>query len=72
MLHLWLAWLIDKFITEETMVRCCGTCQGGCSNPAVCFICVGYTGETLNEYVKRKGKDNLMKEFNERYGFYDL
>ena len=61
--NLWLEWLIDKFITEETQIRCCGSCQGGCANPAVCFICCGYTQKTLEEYINLKGKDNLLVEF---------
>ena len=61
--NLWLEWLIDKFITEETQIRCCGSCQGGCTNPAVCFLCCGYTQKTLEEYINSKGKDNLLVEF---------
>ena len=61
--NLWLEWLIDKFITEETDIRCCGSCQGGCTNPAVCFLCCGYTQKTLGTYITSKGKDNLLAEF---------
>lgn len=61
--NLWLEWLIDKFITEETNIRCCGSCQGGCINPAICFICCGYTQKTLEEYIISKGKENLVAEF---------
>ena len=50
--NLWLEWLIDKFITEETQIRCCGSCQGGCCNPAVCFLCCGYNQKILEEYIK--------------------
>ena len=38
--NLWLEFLVEKFVEEETDIRCCGSCQGGCLNPAVCaFIC---------------------------------
>ena len=38
MQNLWLEWLVDKFVTEETKIRCCGSCHGGCMNPAICFL----------------------------------
>ena len=68
--NLWLEWLIDKFVTEETDIRCCGSCQGGCCNPAVCFLCCGYNQKTLEEYIKSKGKENLSIEF-ESYLYKD-
>ena len=38
--NLWLEFLVEKFVEENTDIRCCGSCQGGCLNPAVCvFIC---------------------------------
>lgn len=61
--NLWLEWLIEKFVTEDTQIRCCGSCQGGCTNPAICFLCCGYTQKTLDKYIKSKGRDNLLAEF---------
>ena len=63
MQNLWLEWLVDKFVTEETKIRCCGSCHGGCMNPAVCFLCCGYSIDDLAKYVETKGKDSLWKEF---------
>ena len=68
--NLWLEWLIDKFITEETDIRCCGSCQGGCINPAVCFLCCGYNQKTLEDYINSKGIDKLRDEF-ETYLYKD-
>lgn len=65
MQKVWLGWLVDKFVTEETMIRCCGSCHGGCTNPAICLMCCGYTAEDISKYVDSKGKDNLWKEFTE-------
>lgn len=67
--NLWLEWLIDKFITEETDIRCCGSCQGGCINPAVCFICCGYSQKTLEVYTRDR-KEELQAEF-EAYLYKD-
>lgn len=63
MQNLWLEWLVDKFVTEETKIRCCGSCHGGCMNSAICFLCCGYTTEDLANYVNTKGKDSLFAEF---------
>ena len=69
--NLWLEWLIDKFITEETNIRCCGSCQGGCTNPAVCFICCGYNQKTLEVYIRGR-KEELQAEFESYlYSSYD-
>ena len=62
--NLWLEFLVDKFVTEETELRCCGSCQGGCLNPAICaFICCGIPVEKLSEYYN-KNKDRLKQEFD--------
>lgn len=64
MYNLWLEFIVDKFVTEETQLRCCGSCQGGCVNPAICaFICCGIPVEKLTEYYK-KNKDRLKQEFD--------
>ena len=68
MQKIWLSWVIDKFVTEETKIRCCGSCHGGCTNAAVCFLCCGYTQEDLANYIKTKGKDNLNAEFEKHVG----
>jgi hypothetical protein len=67
MQNLWLEWLIDKFVTEETKIRCCGSCHGGCMNPAVCLLCCGYSVDDLATYVDKKGKDNLWEEFKQKH-----
>ena len=62
--NLWLEFIVDKFVTEETQLRCCGSCQGGCINPAICaFICCGIPVEKLTEYYN-KNKDRLKQEFD--------
>ncbi len=62
--NLWLEFLVDKFVTEETELRCCGSCQGGCLNPAICaFVCCSIPVEKLNEYYN-KNKDRLKQEFD--------
>lgn len=64
MYNLWLEFIVDKFVTEETQLRCCGSCPGGCVNPAICaFICCGIPVEKLTEYYK-KNKDRLKQEFD--------
>lgn len=64
MFNLWLEFIVDKFVTEETQIRCCGSCQGGCSNPAICaFVCCGISVEKLTEYYN-KNKDRLKQEFD--------
>lgn len=64
MYNLWLEFLVDKFVTEETNIRCCGSCQGGCSNPAICaFVCMGISTEELTNYY-HKNKDRLKQEFD--------
>ena len=67
MQNLWLEWLIDKFVTEETKIRCCGSCHGGCMNPAGCFLCCNYSVDDLAKYVEAKGKDNLWEEFKQHH-----
>lgn len=67
MQNLWLDWLVDKFVTEETKIRCCGSCQGGCITPAICFLCCGYSVDDLANYVDKKGKDNLWEEFKQHH-----
>jgi hypothetical protein len=67
MQNLWLEWLIDKFVTEETKIRCCGSCHGGCMNPAVCFLCCNYSVDDLAKYVETKGKDVLWEEFKQHH-----
>ena len=67
MQNLWLEWLVDKFVTEETKIRCCGSCHGGCINPAVCFLCCGYSVDDLAKYVETKGKDALWEEFKQQH-----
>lgn len=49
--NLWLEFVIEKFAEEETQVRCCGSCQGGCLNPAICvFICMGIPIDKLKSW----------------------
>ena len=61
--NLWYDFLIEKF-AEEKHVRCCGSCQGGCLNPAICvFMCLGYTMEDIKKFVEEKGKGALQYEF---------
>lgn len=68
MKNLWLEFLIDKFVTETTDIRCCGSCQGGCSNPAICaFFCHNYSKDNL-QYYYNQNKDRLIAEFNEKMG----
>ena len=67
MQNLWLEWLIDKFVTEETKIRCCGSCHGGCMNPAVCLFCCGYSVDDLAKYVDKVGKDSLWEEFKQKH-----
>lgn len=67
MQNLWLEWLIDKFVTEETKIRCCGSCHGGCINPAVCLFCCSYSVDDLANYVDKVGKDNLWEEFKQKH-----
>ena len=69
MQNLWLEWLVNKFVTEETKIRCCGSCQGGCMTPAICFLCCGYTQEDLANYINTKGKENLSAEFEKHMNF---
>lgn len=62
--NLWLEFLVDRFVTEETDLRCCGSCQGGCLNPAICaFVCCGIPLEKLSEYYN-ENKDRLRQEFD--------
>lgn len=68
MYNLWLEFLVDKFVTEETDIRCCGSCQGGCSNPAICaFVCMGISREELTNYYSNN-KDRLKQEFDKEMG----
>lgn len=61
--NLWFDFLIEKFADEKN-VRCCGSCQGGCLNPATCvFMCLGYTMEDIKKFVEEKGKGALQYEF---------
>lgn len=62
----WIEFLVDKFITNETKVRCCGSCMGGCINPTTCFICCGFSAQHLNDYIEKIGKDKLNQEFEQR------
>ena len=68
MKNLWLEFLIDKFVTEITDIRSCGSCQGGCVNPAICaFFCCNYSKDNLQFYYNQN-KERLIAEFNEKMG----
>lgn len=63
MYNLWLEFLVEKFVEEETNIRCCGSCQGGCSNPAVCaFICCEVPIENFKVWYF-DNKDRLRSEW---------
>lgn len=54
--NLWLEFVVEKFVEEETQVRCCGSCQGGCLNPAICaFVCMGIPVDIFKSWCS----DNL-------------
>lgn len=61
--NLWFEFLVDKFVEEETNIRCCGSCQGGCSNPAVCaFVCCEVPIENFKVWYF-DNKDRLRSEW---------
>ena len=66
MMHnLWLEFLVEKFVDEQTQIRCCGSCQGGCLNPAICaFICCHIP---LEEFINwyENNKDRLRSEWED-------
>lgn len=65
MRNLWLEFIVDKFVSEKTNLRCCGSCQGGCSNPAICaFVCRGYSIDDLSKYFV-ENKSRLQQEFDQ-------
>ena len=67
--NLWYDFLVDKFVTNETQIRCCASCQGGCLNPAVCaFICCGIPVSEFKDYVKEH-IDELREEFHNKYEY---
>ena len=61
--NLWLEFLVEKFVEEETNIRCCGSCQGGCLNPAVCaFVCCQVPIENFYMWYS-DNKDRLRSEW---------
>ena len=64
--NLWLEFLVEKFVEEETEIRSCGSCQGGCLNPAICaFVCVGIPVEEL-KYWYFDNQDRLRSEWEHK------
>ena len=60
--NLWLEFLVEKFVEEETQIRCCGSCQGGCLNPAICaFVCAGIPVDKLKSWYF-DNQDRLRSE----------
>lgn len=66
MYNLWYEFLVEKFVEEETDIRCCGSCQGGCLNPAICaFICMGIPVDSLKSWYS-DNQDRLRGEWEEK------
>ena len=68
--NLWLEFILDKFI-EQNMpeARCCGSCQGGMSNPAICmFMCLGVTNERVYNWFAAN-KEQLQKEWADQQAY---
>lgn len=65
--NLWLEFLLEKYVEEEQpTLRCCGSCQGGCSNLAVCaFMCFGITNDMIGPWFA-ENKERLHQEYDER------
>ena len=63
--NLWLEFIINKFIDDQIPnARCCGSCQGGMINPALClFMCMGITNERIHEWYTWQDKTKLREEF---------
>ena len=63
MYNLWYEFLVEKFVEEETNIRCCGSCQGGCLNPVICaFICMGIPVDSLKSWYS-DNQDRLRSEW---------
>ena len=61
--NLWYEYVIERFATHKK-IRSCGSCHGGCLNPAICvFVCLGYTMKDVGEFVKKVGEKKLEQEF---------
>ena len=61
--NLWLEFLVNKFVEEETYIRCCGSCQGGCLNPAICaFVCNQIPTDRFYAWYSNH-KDRLRSEW---------
>ena len=68
--NLWLEFILDKFI-EQNMpeARCCGSCQGGMSNPAICmFMCIGVTHERVYNWFTAN-KEQLQREWEDKQAY---
>ncbi|MBP5470957.1 MAG: hypothetical protein J6Z11_17130 [Candidatus Riflebacteria bacterium] len=64
--NLWLEFLVGKF-ADKKQLRCCGSCQGGFSNPSTCiFMCLGYTVEDIENFYN-ENKEALEAEFEKKY-----
>ena len=50
--NLYLEFVLEKFIDENMpTARCCGSCQGGMINPAVClFMCIGVDFQEIKKW----------------------
>lgn len=50
--NLYLEFILEKFIDEKMpTARCCGSCQGGMINPAVCmFLCIGVDVKEVHKW----------------------
>ena len=65
MSNLWLEFIINKFIDDQMpTARCCGSCQGGMINPAIClFMCMDIANEKIQEWYSWQDKTKLREEF---------
>lgn len=66
--NIWLEFIVNEFVNDKK-IRCCGSCQGGCLNPAVCvFMCLDYEIADIYKWMDEKGIDNLRMKFLKTLG----
>lgn len=60
--NLWLEFLVEEYVSEQTHLRECGSCQGGCVNPAIClFMCSGCSVDEVREWYYNNKEELCSK-----------
>ena len=56
--------VVKLILDDYPEMRCCASCPGSC-NDMTKFICMGFSGKDINEYIKNN--PNKIKECENKF-----